>query len=304
MQIHSRRSFLKASSTALICGSVLLHDSSLLAAMRLGLPPGLQLFSVRDLLAKDYQGTLQQIASLGYREVEAGNFYNRTAEQVKQAMRNAGLNCVSTHHSYKELHQRLDQVISFNQELGASYIICNTPGMKNAPQPKHGDHKGQRPALTLDDWRWYADQLNQIGGKVNIAGMKFGYHNMAREFHEEDGVVPYIELLRLTDPSKVTMEMDCGWVVVGGGDPVELLRRYPTRFSMLHVKDYKVAPQPGNPPPSLAELGQGVIDYRLIFKQAAKGGYVRHVFVDAENFDMPIMQALKIDADYLRKLDA
>ena len=79
-----------------------------------------------------------------------------------------------------------------------------------------------------------------------------------------DGVVPYDELMRLTDPSKVTMEMDCGWVVVGGGDPVELLRRYPTRISLLHIKDFKRTSTPlsSMQSPPLAQLGEGTIDYR------------------------------------------
>jgi sugar phosphate isomerase/epimerase len=102
------------------------------------------------------------------------------------------------------------------------------------------------------------------------------------------------------------MEMDCGWVVVGGGNPVELLRRYPKRISMLHVKNFKKTGKPQsvfNPPPS-AELGHGMIDYRPIFAQAAKTGNIRHVFVEQEEFDMPSMKALKIDADYMRKLNA
>ena len=302
--IHSRRNFLKTGSAALVYGSVFWRGNSLLAASTLGLPLGLQLYSVRDLLPKDYDGTLQQVASLGYREVEAAGFYNHTAGQVKQAMRNAGLRCVSAHYSYDDLHKQFDQIIAFNQGLGVGCIICSYPGYKDPSQ--HRNDQSQGPTFTLDDWRWNADQFNRIGEKVNAAGMKFGYHNHTMEFREQDGVVPYIELLRLTDPSKVTMEMDCGWVIVGGGNPVELLRRYPTRISMLHVKDFKKTGKPhsmSNPPPS-AELGRGMIDYRPIFEQAAKTGNIRHAFVEQEEFDIPPMQALKIDADYMRKLDA
>jgi sugar phosphate isomerase/epimerase len=113
-------------------------------------------------------------------------------------------------------------------------------------------------------------------------------------------VVFYDDLLRLTDPAKVTMELDCGWMVLGGKSPVDYLTRYPTRFSMLHVKDFKLTgATPGSEPPPSTELGHGNIDYHPIFA-AAKKPKIEHAFVEQEEFDMPPMQALKIDADYMR----
>ena len=300
--MHSRRDFLKASSATLLYGPAFLRGNTLLA-QSLGLPLGLQLYSVREMLPTDYEGTLKQIAALGYRQVEAAGFYNHSASQVKQAMKDAGLHCVSAHYPYNELHTKFDEVLAFNKELGVEYIICSSPGFKNPARTKHGDWAH---AFTLEDWRWNAEQFNKFGEKVHAAGMKFGYHNHTMEFQKQNGVVPYIELIRLTDPSMVTMEMDCGWVVVGGGNPIELLQRYPTRISMLHVKDFKVTGKPmsvTNPPPS-AELGQGSIDYRPILQAAAKAGHIRHCFVEQEQFDMPPMQALKVDAEYMRKLNA
>ena len=92
-----------------------------------------------------------------------------------------------------------------------------SPGSKTLRASKASQLREQRSnAFTLEDWRWNAEQFNAIGAKVSAAGLKFGYHNHTMEFHETDGVVPYDELLRLTDPAHVTMEMDCGWVVVGG----------------------------------------------------------------------------------------
>ena len=305
MSTYSRRDLLKNGSAALLYGGAFLR-SRRLAAQTLGLPLGLQLYSVRDVLPTDYEGTLKQISALGYREVEAAGFYNHNATQVKQAMQNSGLHCVSAHYSYDNLYQQFDQVIAFNKELGVSYIICSFPGRKNPSQSKAADHQNHGAMFTLEDWRWNAEQLNQMGEKVSTAGMKFGYHNHTMEFQEQDGVVPYVELLRLTDPAKVTMEMDCGWVVVGGGDPIEYLKRYPTRFSMLHVKDFKLTSNAASMtrrPPS-AELGQGTIDYAPIFQEAAKTGHIKHCFVEQEEYDTPHMQALKIDAEYMQKLNA
>lgn len=303
--MHSRRDFLKSGSAAVLYGTAFLGGSKL-TAQSLGLPLGLQLYSVRKQLPTDYEGTLKQIAALGYRQVEAAGFYNHSAAQVKQAMQSAGLNCVSAHYSYNDLTKQFDQVLDYNKQLGVRYIICSFPGFKNPTQARTPGQPGRRPMFTLEDWRWNAEQFNKIGEKVIAAGMKFGYHNHTMEFEKEDGVVPYIELLRLTDPSKVTMEMDCGWVVVGGGNPIELLQRYPTRISMLHVKDFKAATGPTSMmhPPPASELGQGTIDYRPIFQAAAKTGHIRHCFVEQEEFDMAPMESLKVDAEYMRKLHA
>jgi sugar phosphate isomerase/epimerase len=291
---YSRRDFVKASSASLIVGSSALHGAKV-SAKTLNLPLALQLYSVRDLLPKDYAGTLKEIGALGYKEVESAGYFNQTAVEVKTAMSDAGLTLVGAHHSSDDLHRSLAQILSFSHELGISYIVCSSPGHKN-PADKANP--------TLDDWRWNADEFNVFGEKVNAAGMRFGYHNHILEFKETDGVIPYVELLRLTDPSKVTMELDCGWVVVGGGNPIEYLRNYPTRITMLHVKDFK---RPATPPsntnrPAVAELGQGTIDYAPILEEAAKSGNVKHCFAEQEAFNVPWIQSLKIDADYLRKL--
>ena len=293
---HSRRDFLKTGSASLLYGSALLQGTELYA-QTLSVPLAIQLYSVREQLPTDYTGTLKQIAALGYREVEAAGYFNHSAAEVKHAMHDAGLNLVSSHHSSADLHKQFDQILAFNKELGVRYIICSSPSRKDPSQ-------GNAGAFTLDDWRWNAENLNTLGEKVNAAGLKFGYHNHYTEFHTTDGVVPYDELLRLTDPSKVTMEMDCGWVIVGGGDPIKYLRNHAARITMLHVKDFK----PFTPPiskthhPVPSELGQGTISYAPILKEAAKAGHVKHCFVEQEAFDVPPMESLKIDADYMRKL--
>ena len=300
---HSRREFLKAGSASLICGTALLHGRELYAKT-LKVPLGLQLYSVRQQLPTDYAGTLKQLGALGYREVESAGYYNHSVAEVKQAMADAGLNLVSAHYSSDDLHKQLDEILAFNKELGVGHIICSFPGFKDPARLKNLTAQNRNSAFTLEDWRWNAEEFNKIGDKVSAAGMKFGYHNHTMEFHEVDGVVPYVELMRLTDPSKVTMEMDCGWVIVGGGDPIEILQKYPTRITMLHVKDFK-AKDPSAPAgerPAIAELGQGMIDYVPIFKAAAKAGHIQHIFVEQEGFDVPPMESLKIDADYMRKL--
>jgi sugar phosphate isomerase/epimerase len=302
MRGTSRRNFLKTASTAVACAAAC-ADAPWLMANPLGLPLGLQLYSVRDLLPKDYNGTLHQLSAMGYLEVEAAGFFGRSASDVKQAMAQAGLHCVSAHYSYADLAPQLDEVMQFGKALGLEYIICASPGLPEGSPAKSANARVAREAMTLEDWRWNAEQFNRMGDRANAAGIKFGYHNHTAEFREVGGVVIYDELMRLTDPSKVTMEMDCGWVIVGGKNPVDYLKRYPTRISMLHVKDFQLSgtPRSDTQPPPSAELGRGSIDYRPIFV-AAKKADLKHAFIEQEQYDMPTMEALKIDADYMKAL--
>jgi sugar phosphate isomerase/epimerase len=296
----SRRAFLKTASASAACAA-LWNSAPWLMADPLGLPLGLQLYSVRDILPKDYEGTLKKLSAIGYREVEAAGFFDHTPAQVKLAMDQAGLRCVSAHYSLVQLQPHTDEIIQFGKDLGLNYIVCSSPGLKDASGVK-APSRAERESMTLGDWRWNADQFNHIGERVHAAGMKFAYHNHTPEFRSENGVMFYDELLRSTDPSKVAMELDCGWAIVAGQNPVNLLTRYPTRISMLHVKDFKMTPttNPSNAPPS-TELGRGTIDYRPIF-EAAKKAHIEHAFVEQEEFDMPPMEALKVDADYMHAL--
>lgn len=301
MQVVSRRNFLKVGSAA-ITGATVWSVAPFMMADALGLPIGLQLYSVREQLPKDFDGTLNQIGAIGYREVEAAGFFGHSASDVKQAMKAANLNCVSAHYPMAQLQpQQLDGVIRFGKELGLQYIICSSPMRKDPSRVSAGNLHSPVEAMTLDDWRWNAEQFNQLGTKVKAEGMQFGYHNHIMEFHPENGTVPYDELLRLTDPAKVTMEMDCGWVIVGGKNPVDYLTRYPTRISMLHVKDFKLGASGTNAEPVSTEMGRGSINYMEIFK-AAKLAHIRHYFIEQEQFDIAPMEALKIDADYMRAL--
>lgn len=302
MRRISRRTFLKTASASAACVAVW-NSAPLLMANPLGLPLGVQLYSVRDLLPKNYEETLQQLAKIGYSEVEAAGFFAHSAKEVKQAMDQAGLHCVSAHYSMTDLLPKVDETIQFGKDLGLNYVVCSSPMIKDASRVQPGGSRANREAMTIDDWRWNAEQFNVIGARVNAAGMRFAYHNHTTEFRTLNGVVVNDELLRLTDPTKVTMELDCGWVVVGGKNPVDYLTHYPTRIAMLHVKDFKMggAAATSSAPPPSTELGRGSIDYRPIF-EAAKKAHIEHAFVEQEEFDMPSMEALEIDADYIRAL--
>jgi sugar phosphate isomerase/epimerase len=175
-------------------------------------------------------------------------------------------------------------------------MICPGPGRRD-PSVKG--------PITLDDWHYNAEQFNLFGEKLAKLGITFGYHNHTGEFAETEGKIPYFELLRLTDPKKVTFELDCGWAFVAGRNPADLMKAYPYRFSMVHVKDFKLPPNPSpeaREEAKVTELGQGSTDYKPVFVQAKKTQHIKHAFVEQEAFDMPWKESLKVDAAYLRKL--
>jgi len=281
----SRRTFLKAAGAV---GAAGVLDNRLSSAQVKHIPVGLQLYSVREQLPKDFDGTLHQLAAIGIKEVEAAGYFKKTAAEFRSSLDAAGLRCVSTHHALLELKPKLDQWIDFGHTLGLEYIICSWAGVHRDPS-----RKGE---MTLDDWRYAADEFNQIGEKIKAAGITFGYHNHWVEFGTEGGVVFYDELLKRTDPKYVVFEMDCGWVVAGGHNPVDYLGKTPQRFPLLHVKD--LVKQPDGKYKNVV-MGHGPIDYKPIMK-AATG--LKHYFIEQEEFQGDPFANLREDVEYMRKI--
>ncbi len=294
----SRRNFVAASAAT----AMLPLANRFALASPLGLPLGIQLYSVREQMAHDFDATLAAVRAAGFTEVESASLPKKSAKEIRTALDKAGLRCVSAHHPFGDWHARPDELIAYDKELGVKFVICASPGFRNPPAGANG-----RPTEhSLDDWKYNAEQFNMLGQKAAAQGVQFGYHNHRHEFAMTEGKTPYLELLRLTDPKLVTFELDCGWVVVGGSKPVDILRDHPHRISMLHVKDFKM-PATGlaeGSEPKVTELGQGSIVYKPIFDQAARTQHIQHAFVEQEAFDMPWQESLKVDADYMRALKA
>ncbi len=220
MNHSSRRTFLKAAGALAAAACAGKRGTAEIPH----LPPGLQLYSVREQLPKDFDGTLHQLSTIGIKEVEAAGYFNKSATEFKHSLDQAGLRCVSTHHPLAQLKPQLDQWIEYAHTLGLEYMICSWAGVHRDPARK-GD-------MTLDDWRYAADEFNKIGEKIRGAGMSFGYHNHTVEFGTENGVIFFDELLKRTDPRYVVFEMDCGWVFAGGHNPVDYLSKTPGTISV------------------------------------------------------------------------
>ncbi len=288
MSYSSRRTFLKATGAVAAAACV---GAGRLTAAPLTLPIGLQLYSVRDLMAKDFDGTLSKVRTAGYTVVETAGYYDRSAVDFRKAMDKAGLRCVSTHHTLNLLETQLDQWIDYGHTLGLEYIVCSSSG------GMHRDPAAPKGPPTLDDWRWIAGEFNRIGAKVKAAGMTFGVHNHTPEFATLDGVVVYDELLRLTDPKLVVFEMDAGWVHASGHSPVDYLTKTPERFPLMHVKDM-VKGADGKM--HMPVMGRGDLDFRPIMR-AATG--LKYYFVEQEQFDMDPIEEIRLDAEYMRNLN-
>src|ERR1700683_2272853 len=175
MSTTSRRNFLKATGAVAACAAASRAEAMPLGAGRPGagrlrLPIGLQLYSVRNQLPKDFAGTLAQVRSAGYTVVEAAGYYDRSAADFRHAMDAAGLRCISTHHGLDVLETQLDQWLDYGHALGLEYIVCSSSG------GMHRDPAVKGPP-TLDDWHWIAGELDRIGEKVKMAGMTLGVHN-------------------------------------------------------------------------------------------------------------------------------
>ena len=283
----SRRDFLK---TAGAIAAASLVNVGELAAAPLRLPIGLQLYSVRNLLPKDFEGTLHQLSAAAYKDVEAAGYFNKTAAEFRHAMDQAGLRCISAHHTLVQLRSQLDELIEYGHTLGLEYIICSSSGGVHRDPSAKGE-------LTLDDWRYVAGEFNRIGEKLKSAGITFGMHNHVPEFAVVNGTLVYDELLRLTDPRYVVFEMDCGWVTAAGHNPVDYLSKAPERFPLMHVKD--MTREPDGKFHSVV-MGTGVVNYGPILR-AATG--LKHYFIEQEEFKGDTMTELREDAEFMRKLD-
>ena len=243
-----RRSFLStlgvAAAAQIGCASV--GQPGVTRSRRLG-RVGLQLYSLRDDARRDLERTLADIAAAGYRDVEMlGSFNNfgMPPARVREILQRNGLRAPSTHVSGTALDD-LERQLDDAQTLGHQHLIVASLPIKGTP--------------TLDDYRRWADRLNDAGRRARTRDIWVGFHNHAGDFTLVDGKVPYDLLIERTDPSFVRMQLDTGNLAMAGRDPLDYLRRFGNRYWSFHIKD---VPQLGATQDT--DLGKGVIDFRRL----------------------------------------
>jgi sugar phosphate isomerase/epimerase len=254
---------------------------------------GLQLYTVRDLMKADFDGTIAKVAQIGYKEVEFAGYFGRTGQQVRAAVDKNGLSAISTHVQYDELDEKFPSVIETSKTIGMKYIVC----------PWIPEELRKSP----DVWKQAAAKFNHCGEESKKAGIQFAYHNHWFEFLPVNGKLPYDELLKECDANLVKMEMDLCWITAAGGDPLKYFNMYPGRFPLVHVKDLKKLPtitaggsQNFGDTVDLTSVGNGVIDWKRIFAQSDKAG-IKHYIVEHDKPENPFESITK-SYDYLEKL--
>ena len=277
--MQSRRDFLLR-STAFTAGSLLLP--SFTYAPNKSQNFGVQLYSFRNEMAKDAITTLKQIASLGFKEIETarsqkGHYYGLGPAEMKSVCNDLDMNLKSGHvHLDDKWQQTMEEAV----ESGQEYLICSS-------MPSEGQN--------VDNYKKVAEEFNKAGEACQKLGLKFGYHNHEYEFETENNQVLYDVLLSNTEADLVYMELDLGWVVVAGKDPLDYFKKYPGRFPLWHLKDMDMNKKEST------EFGKGGLDIPSMMAHKKASG-VKHIFIEQEEYASNPLESMKHNMAYLKNL--
>lgn len=308
MNLISRRMLLKNSGLTAASMALAAALPKQLKAESLAKAPGIQLYTVGKELMADMPGTLAQIASIGYRQVESAGMGGKSAAEFRKSLDDAGLKCPSSH-LFLRPGQTAAQYFEDVKTLGSEYVVSSFTIKPGAQIKSADDFFKYAAAMTQDDIKAMAASLNDLATQARSVGLRFAYHNHNMEFRRwDDGSTSYDILMAGTDPSLVKIELDCGWADLGGESPLALFKKYPGRFRMLHIKDFVAIGHPvvsmdQNRSVEWTELGKGHINYRAILAAAPKAG-VEHIFVEEEPpfVKFTAMEAAKANFEYLRSI--
>lgn len=294
-----RRTFLEKSALA-VAATAITKNTFAQANQKLGI----QLFTIPQVVAKDFPGTLKKLSEIGYREIEffgpypfsspktiegwkplaaqlgitQNAFYGYSISDVRKVLSDNNLTTPSVHLDLITLRENLPAAGEALAALGTRYVAL--PALSNPDDRK-----------TLDDYKRLAEEFNRIGEQLARYGLVFTYHNHGYEHAPKDGAVPMDVLLQQTNARYVAFEMDIFWLTAGGGSPVEFLTQYPGRFQLMHVKDaaqpIRFAGDGGTPDqwialfPKMADPGSGVFDLKAIIATGRAQG-VKHFYLERD----------------------
>jgi sugar phosphate isomerase/epimerase len=269
----SRRQFLGKSAlgigSAVIASQLPVNLNAGMLPESVKIPLGFQVWTVKEMLIKDFPGTLKMMAGLGYKSLEMcsppgyessgfGPLMKLTAREMKQIINDAGLICESSHYGMDELRNHLDERIEFAKESGQKQMILSSFGI-----PKNA---------SLNDWLKAADELNKMGVNTKKAGIQMGFHNHHMEFEKIDGTLIYDALLNQFDPDYVKMQFQVAVINIGYKAST-YFTKYPGRFISAHLADWSSVEKKEVP------VGQGIVDWKEFFASVKKGG-VKNIFVE------------------------
>ena len=292
--METRRSFIKSSSI-LVTGAVL-SPSFLLRAKSSTI--GLQLYTVRDAMSKDPAGTLARVSKIGYNSVEGASytgseeFYGMKSREFKKLLSDNGLMMPSSHYRLGEekvngesqkgtILREWNKAVDDASEAGVKYMVC--------AYLSEEERKG------LDHYKYIAEQFNKAAERCKKSGIQFCYHNHDFEFAKQDGKYPYDVLLNNTDKDLVKMEMDIYWMTKANQDPIAMFKEHPGRFPLWHVKDMDNTPKR-----FFTEVGNGVIDFKNIFRHSKEAG-MKYFFVEQDSCPGSPFDSITQSYNYIKK---
>jgi len=267
---------------------------------------GVQLWMLRDELQKDFTGTLKKVAEIGLKRVELVDITVRPAAEIKSALAASRLECVSAHVSLAEFDADIVGILDRARQIGIRTLVVPRPWLPPAQQErmKNGQYRQvMNEEITLDHWKLTASLLNIQGEKLRQAGMQLAFHNHNFEFRKFGDVVPYEMLAAATDPRLVKLQLDVGWLVSAGLDPVTFLKRWPQRFASLHLKDVQAGFTPNVTLDTVPiEIGKGVVKWGEILPLAYQTG-IREYYIEQEGpYLRPPLESLRLSYKYLNDL--
>jgi sugar phosphate isomerase/epimerase len=246
---------------------------------------GIQLYTLRDDARRDLEGTLVNIARVGYKEVEllsSMNNFGMPPTQLRAILDRNGLTAPSTHVE-AGIFDNLQPQIDAANVLGHQYLIV-------ASLPE-----GEK--LGLDDYRRWADRFNEAGARALRSNIRVGFHDEAWDFRSINGTTPYDVFVERIDPAVVALQLDTGNAAVGGRDPLDYMQRYGSRYSLFHIKD---APSIGADHD--VELGKGVVNFRRLLAMIDRIDE-KHLYVEQETYPGVPLDSVKRDYAYISQLE-
>ena len=285
MREISRRDFVKTAATCAAAAGMLSTSVFELRANPLGLPIGCQTWPVRESIAKDFPGTIRQLAAAGFQTIElcspAGyaeygfaGLAKYKGSELRKILSDAGVSCISSHFGIEELRENQERAIAWAKDVGLTQMLVASLGGPKNP--------------TMDDVKKAADEYNKMGEKSSQAGIQQGLHNEEFELSTVDGKRTYDILLELLDPKLVKFQFQVS-TISQGYDAAEYFTKYPGRFISMHVQGWSSTAK------KIMPVGQDSLDWKKIFTAAQIGG-VKNYFVEM-NLDM-----MKASVPYLHNL--
>ena len=242
--------------------------------------PALQLYSVRDHMGQDPEGTLKKLREIGYQYVELAGTAGMSTTAFKEVLDELGMSAISTHHSLDHVVNNVDAVISDARHFGMEYVVI----------PWHG-------ADSADGWADAGKRMNEAGEVLREARLRLCYHNHAHEFDLFDGKTAFDILFDNAEPEHLGLELDTAWAAIAGEDVAALITRFTNRIPLIHLKDYKVVDSAN----VLTELGHGVIDWNSVLEAAKNAGVVWHI-AELDQSETDSLESAAINYKFMRDM--